>query len=560
VIVFGKRLRGESLIDLATKAVSTKMMIVDETLTIVFINEALAEFLRDSEKQIREHLPHFDAGHLIGANADVFHRNPQHQRSLLASLNGKHRATITIGKAVFDLITSPLKSQNGRAAGFLIEWSDASTRLQNLDFAGQIEAAHRSQAVIEFELDGTVITANDNFLKTLGYTLAEIKGKHHRMFVAEDERNSAAYANFWSDLNRGKYFIAESKRIRKDGKEVWIQASYNPVLDAQGKPWKVVKFATDITEQKLRNADAIGQIDAIGKAQCVIEFDMNGMVLAANENFLTTFGFRLDEIKGKHHRMFVEDTEHNSSEYRSFWDKLQNGQFQSGEYKRICKGKKVIWVQASYNPILDLNGKPFKVVKFATDTTRQVLARVGNERVSATLETVAGSAEQLNASVREIAEAMSKSRETATNAVDRVHDADAQAHRLYDATQSMSVIVEIINDITGQINLLALNATIESARAGEAGRGFAVVASEVKNLANQAREATSKIGSEIGEVTAISNGVLSGLSQIKQAIDSVNDYVVNTAAAVEQQSAVTNEMSSTINRAAAEAAKIAAAG
>ncbi|MDD1575102.1 histidine kinase, partial [Bradyrhizobium sp. WBOS1] len=303
----------------------------------------------------------------------------------------------------------------------------------------------------------------------------------------------------------------EFKRIGKGGREVWILASYNPLLDENGKPYGVVKFATDVTAEKLKNADLAGQIAAIDKAQAVIEFNMDGTIITANANFLGALGYSLAEIKGHHHSMFVEPSERDSSAYREFWAALNRGEYQAAEYKRIGKGGKEVYIQASYNPIMDLNGKPFKVVKYATDVTRQVLVRMGNERVRGMMESVAAGSEELNASVREISEAMTKSRETAMSAVDQVATADAQAQRLTEAAQAMSGIVELINNITGQINLLALNATIESARAGEAGRGFAVVASEVKSLANQAKQATDKIGAEIGSLNGISGDVVSAL-------------------------------------------------
>jgi methyl-accepting chemotaxis protein len=251
--------------------------------------------------------------------------------------------------------------------------------------------------------------------------------------------------------------------------------------------------------------------------------------------------------------MFVPAEDRNKAAYQEFWAALRRGEYQAAEYRRIGKGGRDVWIQASYNPILDLNGRPFKVVKFATDVTKQVLVRLGNERVRSMMETVAAGAEELNASVREISETMVKSRQTAVLAVDRVSAADAQAKRLSDASQSMSGIVEIIGHITGQINLLALNATIESARAGEAGRGFAVVASEVKNLANQAKQATDKISSEIGGLNGISTDVVSALSAIKTEIQNVSEYVTSTAAAVEEQSTVTGEMSASMQRAADEA-------
>jgi methyl-accepting chemotaxis protein len=376
------------------------------------------------------------------------------------------------------------------------------------------------------------------------------------MFVAPSERESSAYREFWASLNRGEFRSGEYKRFGKGGKEVWILASYNPILDDTGKPFKVVKFASDVTAEKLKAADFAGQIEAIGKSQAVIEFNMDGIVLNANQNFLATLGYTLSEIQGKHHQTFMPADAHGSAEYRDFWQALGRGEFQSGEYKRVGKGGKEVWIQASYNPIRDLNGNPYKVVKYATDVTAQVIARMKSEKVRDMMESVAAGAEELNASVREISEAMSKSKETANDAVGRVESADQQAQRLSEAAESMRSIVQLIGDITGQINLLALNATIESARAGEAGRGFAVVAAEVKNLANQAKQATDKIEQEIGNLNAISGDVVSALETIRKAIQSVNEYVTSTAAAVEEQSAVTAEMSTGMQRAAAEAAAI----
>ena len=239
------------------------------------------------------------------------------------------------------------------------------------DYAGQVAAINKSQAVIAFNLDGTVIDANENFLKALGYTLEEVRGKHHSLFVDEAYKQSYEYKEFWAKLNRGEYQAAEYKRIGKGGREVWIQASYNPILDASGKPFKVVKYATDVTRQKLTNVDYQGQIAAIKKALAVIEFNMDGTVITANENFLKALGYTLDEIKDKHHSMFVDEAFRQSFEYKEFWAKLNRGEYQAAEYKRIGKGGKEVWIQASYNPILDLNGKPCKVVKYATDITAQ---------------------------------------------------------------------------------------------------------------------------------------------------------------------------------------------
>ncbi|MGE0290047.1 MAG: PAS domain-containing protein [Bradyrhizobium sp.] len=454
---------------------------------------------------------------------------------------------------------NPVLDASGKPVKVVKFASDiTANKLRSMADRSKVAAISRAQAVIEFNLDGTIVTANDNFLGAMGYSLAEIQGKHHSMFVEPSYRDSGDYREFWAKLNRGEYQAAEYKRIGKGGREVWILASYNPILDDNGKAVGVVKFATDVTAQKLRNADLAGQLEAIGKSQAVIEFNLDGTIITANNNFLAALGYSLGDIKGRHHSMFVDQAERDAPAYREFWAALNRGEYQAGEFKRVARGGKEIYIQASYNPILDLNGKPFKVVKYASDVTKQVLVRMGNERVRGMMESVAAGAEELNASVREISEAMVKSRETAAGAVDKVSVADTQAKRLTDASQSMSGIVEMIGNITGQINLLALNATIESARAGEAGKGFAVVASEVKNLANQAKQATDKIGAEIDSLNGISGDVVTALDTIRKSIQDVSEYVTSTAAAVEEQSVVTSEMSSSMQRAADEARAIAA--
>ncbi len=243
------------------------------------------------------------------------------------------------------------------------------------ELQAKFDAIGRSMAVIEFNLDGTIITANDNFLNGLGYRLEEVKGQHHRMFCENSYANSGEYRNFWVKLGRGEFDAGEYKRIKKDGSEIWIQATYNPIFDSNGTPYKVVKFASDITKQKLKNAELEEKINAISKSQAVIEFNLDGTIITANDNFLNGLGYSLEEIQGQHHRMFCENSYANSDEYRKFWDKLGRGEFDAGEYKRIKKDGSEIWIRATYNPIFDVNGKPCKVVKFATDITAVKLAR-----------------------------------------------------------------------------------------------------------------------------------------------------------------------------------------
>ncbi len=270
---------------------------------------------------------------------------------------------------------APVKDDAGRVVKVIKIASDVTAdRLAAANWSGQVEAIGKSQAVIEFSLDGKVITANDNFLNALGYTLAEVQGQHHSLFVDPVYRASPEYRMFWDKLGRGEFDAGQYKRIGKGGKEVWIQASYNPILDLNGKPFKVVKYATDITAQRLQAADWSGQIAAIGKSQAVIEFGMDGKVITANDNFLDTLGYALTEIQGQHHSMFVDAAERSGPAYRQFWERLNRGEYDAGRYRRIGKGGKEVWIQASYNPILDLNGKPCKVVKYATDVTEQVNA------------------------------------------------------------------------------------------------------------------------------------------------------------------------------------------
>ena len=256
-------------------------------------------------------------------------------------------------------------------AGYRLTLRERAAALQELEQRGKLKAVSATQAMIEFDLEGKILSANDNFLATTGYRLDEIQGRHHRLFVDPDYAASPAYAEFWTSLAFGEFKQGEFKRYGKGGREVWILASYNPIFDSEGRPFRVVKFASDITAEKRRADEFSGMLDAIGKAQAMIEFELDGTILTANDNFLAATGYRLDEIQGEHHRMFVDPSYAQSREYRDFWSRLGRGEFSSGEYQRFGKGGREVWIQASYNPILDSEGRPFKVVKFATDITAQ---------------------------------------------------------------------------------------------------------------------------------------------------------------------------------------------
>lgn len=455
------------------------------------------------------------------------------------------------------------------------------------DDTALLAALDRVQAIIEFDLSGTILKANANFLRTMGYELSEIVGRHHSLFVEPAYAQSPDYRHFWDRLRGGEFWTGQYRRLAKGGREVWIEASYNPIVDRTGKPLKVVKFATDITRAKMDDADRAGQIAAINKAQAVIAFTLDGIIIDANENFLSTVGYERGEIVGRHHSIFVDPAYRSSPDYVALWARLKRGEYDAGEYRRLGKGGREIWIQASYNPILDAAGRPYKVVKFATDITAQVklleqlrtiidrnfveidqalvhssqqsqAASKAADSTSGTVQAMAAAAEELAASVAEIAQSMVKSRSEVDKAFREAAAAGAFTGRLSEAATAMGGIVALISTIAGQINLLALNATIESARAGEAGRGFAVVAQEVKNLAGQAARATEQIGAEITGVQQVSGEVVRALEAICGSIESLRTNVATTAAAVEEQSAVTRDMSAGMQGASEAVSTIAA--
>jgi methyl-accepting chemotaxis protein len=349
----------------AVEGLTTPIFLLDRDLTVTYANAAAQRLLAEHSAALRIAFSGLDPDAVVGSRLDVFQHGPEQLPGEMCARVGDRR---------FQIRASALEGSRGARVGSTLEWTDITDADAREDDRRQVEAINRSLAVISFAMDGTILDANENFLQAMAYQREEVVGKHHSIFVSDSDRTSPAYAALWAKLNRGEFDAGEYMRVRADGSPVWIQASYNPVIGSDGKPFKVIKYASDVTATKAAASDYRGQVDAISASQAMITFELDGTIVDANENFLQTMNYRRDEIVGKHHSMFVEDAYRNSPEYAEFWDKLNRGEFHAGEYKRFGRHGKEVWIQATYNPIRDLAGNVFKVVKYATDVTATKLA------------------------------------------------------------------------------------------------------------------------------------------------------------------------------------------
>ncbi len=432
-------------------------------------------------------------------------------------------------------------------------------KLTAIETQAKLNAVERSEAVIEFTPSGEILRANDNFLKLMEYDKSEIQGSHHRIFVTPKDVESSEYQNFWSELARGEYVCGEFKRVAKSGREVWIQASYNPVFDLHGQVVKVVKYATDITQRKLEGAENSAKLQAMDKSLAVIEFDLEGNVLNANHNFLGAMGYTLKEIQGHHHSIFCSGDYVRSEEYRTFWLDLSEGKSMQGRFHRVGKFDRDVWIQATYNPIYDLNGDVCKVVKYAYDITKEMQlenliieqSKTMSKHIDVVYQVLEASTENIGAAsqVSERAETCAVSGEAM---ISNIYQSWNSVRDTYDRISDM---IGRIGDISGQTNLLAFNAAVEASRAGQHGVGFSVVAAEVRRLAEDSSKAAENISQLVNDVK---HGIEKGFKLSEQATDAFQTIVKSVSetrrlielleSAQEQQKSSAYQVHETLNQ------------
>lgn len=504
--LFGRR-AGTSL---ALDELHTHVMMADNRLNITYMNKSLKEMLRKAEPDIQKDLPHFRVDRLIGGNVDVFHNNPAHQRKLLENLKAPHSALIHIGARVFDLTVVPLM-HNGKRQGFAVEWADASHRVSNIELLDTMKAVSRTQSIIKFSLDGTILDANDQFLKSMGYgNLAEIKGQHHRIFADPADTVVPEYREFWRKLGRGEYVAGDFKRRRKDGSTVWLRGAYNPILDQQGKVTKVMKFVEDITPR----------MEAVRRVGATLSALADGVLLGMGDAPLTP---ELDPLRIDLNRAIT-----------ALRETMENVRHSADT------------VQAASSEI-----------RTSSDDLSQ-----RTERQAATLEETAAALDEITATVRKTADGANHAREVVTGTkveAEKSGNVVREAVKSMDAIEASSKkitqIISVIDEIAFQTNLLALNAGVEAARAGDAGRGFAVVAQEVRALAQRSAEAAKEIKTLIADS---SQQVVSGVNLVRETgrtleriithVGEIDTVVSDISASTQEQSAALGEVNTAINQ------------
>ena len=448
----------------------------------------------------------------------------------------------------------------------------------------KFEAISQEFAIVTFKNDGVVTKANRLFLELMGYELSEILGKHHSIFCEKKFTQTNEYKKAWEDLNKGINITSEFKRVKKDGTFVFLRASFIPIKDKNNKVVEVIKLAQDITQKRLQELYFRGQVKAINKSQAVIEFDMQGNILTANDNFLKTLGYKLEDIKGKHHSMFCIESYKNSNAYKEFWQKLNKGEFDSGEYLRVGNNNEKIWIQATYNPIFDINGNPFKVIKYATNITekKNSMLEIGKKiedfsqslkdlqyasnkmvdeakismqstnDVTSYIEDLTNATKELSkkidfmlSSITNIANTTIQSEKIVQEARNQSKDTAQAMVKLNEESTKIGETINIISQIAFQTNILSLNAAVEAATAGEAGRGFAVVAGEVRNLATRSNDAAKDITEAIELIQSLVKNSLDNINQVDTKIEEINKISSTISSSINEQKNISNDLALT---------------
>jgi methyl-accepting chemotaxis protein len=514
--------RAHSMLDQAP----INVMFVDRDFTIQYMNQASLRTLKTLE-----HLLPVKVDQMIGNTFDVFHKRPEHQRRVVSDpANLPIQSKIQVGPETLDLLVSPVYDLNKKYVGAMATWSVVTEQLRaaekNADYSGQIAAVSRSQAVIEFKLDGTIIAANDNFCNAMGYRSEEILGKHHSMFVDAVYAAGAEYREFWAKLNRAEYQRGDYKRLGKGGREIWIQASYNPILDTNGKPFKVVKFANEITSEVRAREELKNKVDAmLLVVDAAAKGDLTQTVTVTGQDPIGQMGEGLGLLLSNL-RNSITQIAQNATTLASSSEELSavSGQMSSNAEETLAQSNVV---------------------------------SAASEQVSKNVQTVATAVEEMSASIKEIAKNATEGAKIASTAVHLANKTNDTIGKLGESSAEIGKVIKVITSIAQQTNLLALNATIEAARAGEAGKGFAVVANEVKELAKETAKATEDISQKIEAIQGDTKGAVDAIKQITGIISQMNDLSNSIAGAVEEQSATTNEMGRNVSEAAKGSSEIA---